>query len=117
MSQLKEWESNDLSLDYEFILKNIEFIYIDQVKNYMLDNKKKHKFLNKLYRDGHLSDTDYDYLMKWYYKRKTYKDTPEEREENRLACEREKQSAINKYNKLKKLITKNNKNNIKYFNE
>ncbi len=33
MSQLKEWESNTLSLDYEFILKDIEFIYIDQVKN------------------------------------------------------------------------------------
>ena len=106
MSQLKEWESNDLSLDYEFILKNIEFIYIDQVKNYMLDNKKKHKFLNKLYRDGHLSDTDYDYLMKWYYKRKTYKDTPEEREKIRLASERHHQQMLEQYQELMKIINK-----------
>jgi hypothetical protein len=50
MSQLKEWESNDLSLDYEFILKDIEFIYLVQIKNYMLDNKKKHKILNRSQR-------------------------------------------------------------------
>jgi hypothetical protein len=106
MSQLKEWESNDLSLDYEFILKNIEFIYIDQVKNYMLDNKKKHKFLNKLYRDGHLSDTDYDYLMKWYYKRKTYKGTPEEREKTKLFFDKLEKEELQKYNQ----IIKNNSN-------
>ena len=104
MSQLKEWESNTLSLDYEFILKDIEFIYIDQVKNYMLDNKKKHKFLNKLYRDGHLSDTDYDYLMKWYYKRKTYKDTPEEREKTKLFFDKLEKEELQKYNQIIKLI-------------
>ena len=104
MSKLKEWESDNLSLDYEFILKDIEFIYLNQVKNYMLDNNKKHKFLNKIYKDGHLSDTDYDYLMRWYYKRKTYKDTPEEREENRLACERQQQQMIEQYQELMKII-------------
>jgi hypothetical protein len=62
MSQLKEWESNDLSLDYEFILKDIEFIYIDQVKNYILDNKKKHKFINKLYNNG---QTFMSYIIKY----------------------------------------------------
>jgi hypothetical protein len=72
---LKVWESNDFMLDDDLIIGDLIFNYVDEVKIYILKNKFNHKFLNKLNDTDKLSNNDYQYLMNWYYKRKTYVDT------------------------------------------
>ena len=101
---LKEWESNDLMLDNYLTIGNITFKYINEVKLYILKNNKNHKFLNKLIDSMKISDTDYDYLMRWYYDRKTHVDTPEEKEKNRIFFEKRKKEEHEKYNQIIELM-------------
>jgi hypothetical protein len=108
---LKEWESDDFMLDNSFMIRDKLFKYIDEVKIYMIENKKNHKFLNRLNDKDKISDTDYDYLMRWYYDRKTYKEpTPEEIEASRILHEKRDKESKEKYQKLLDLIKKNNIN-------
>jgi hypothetical protein len=104
---LKEWESNDFMLDDSFMIGDKLFRYIDEVKIYMIEKKKNHKFLNKLNDNDKISDTDYDYLMRWYYDRKTYKEpTLEDLEAARFYLEEREKEIDESYQKTLELLKK-----------
>jgi hypothetical protein len=106
---LKSWESDDLTLDDDLIINDIIFKTLNEVKIYMIENKKNHKFLNKLNDKDKISDNDYHYLMRWYYKRKTYKElTYEEIEANNRLYEKRQKEDLEKYQKLLELLEKKN---------
>ena len=106
--ELAEWELlDDMMLNDDIILEDgIIFLYFNEIKLHIVKNKLKHKFLNKLYDEFKLDQNDYDYLMKWYYKRKRYVDTPETREESRLLYEIRKKESEEKYQRILKLMKK-----------
>jgi hypothetical protein len=101
---LKDWESNDFMLDDDLIIGDLIFNYVDEVKIYILKNKFNHNFLNKLNDIDKLSNNDYQYLMNWYYKRKTHVDTPEKREAIRVFFEQCEKEEYEKYQKNLELM-------------
>lgn len=103
---LKDWESNDFMLDDDLIFDDHLFKYVNEVKIFILKNKLNHKFLNKLCDTSKISDNDYHYLMDWYYTRKTYIDTPETREEDRIFFEQREKEAYEMYQETLKLLEK-----------
>lgn len=106
-TELAEWESDDMMLNYDLIIDDdTVFLYFNELKLYILKNNLKHKFLTQLYDEFKLDENDYDYLMKWYYKRKRYIDTPETREQNRIFLEKRKQEDDELYQEILKLINK-----------
>lgn len=103
---LKDWESNDFMLDDDLIIGDLIFNYVDEVKIYILKNKFNHKFLNKLNDTGKLRDNDYQYLMNWYYERKTHVDTPEKREAIRVFFEQREKEEYEEIQKILELMKK-----------
>jgi len=104
---LKDWESNNFMLDDSFMIGNERFRYIDEVKIYIIEKKKSHKFLNRLNDTDKISDTNYDYLMRWYYDRKTYKEpTLEDLESARLYLEEREKESNEKYQRILELLKK-----------
>jgi len=81
------------------------FRYIDEVKIYIIEKKKTHKFLKRLNDTDKISDTDYDYLMRWYYERKTYKEpTTEDLETTGLYLEEREKESNEKYQRILELL-------------
>lgn len=103
---LKNWESNDFMLDENLIFNNIKFSFMNEVKLYMLTENKNHKFLNKLWDTSKLSDTDYDCLIRWYYDKKTYIDTPAKIKEDVAFIEQRKIEELEKYQNTLELMKK-----------
>jgi hypothetical protein len=107
-TELAEWELLDnMMLNDDIILEDgTTFLYFNEIKLHIAKNKLKHKFLNNLYDEFKLDEADYDYLMKWYYKRKRYVDTPETREQNRLFLEQRKKEDDEQYQEILELMKK-----------
>lgn len=103
--ELAKWEICDYALDGDFLkFDDEELKTVSDVKIYMLKNKLKSKFLNKLYYEDYLiHENDYFHLMQWYYFRKSYKTTPEE---SAKFFKEEEEKNLKKYKKLLKKISK-----------
>jgi len=102
--ELSDWEKSDLWLDKDFTHKKKLFKYVDDVKIYMLKNNLDNNFLNKLWDASRISDNDYHFIIDWYYTRKTYIDTPEEREKERLMFEEWEADNKKKYQEILELL-------------
>lgn len=67
-------------LDEPIILEGKEYTKIDDIKRYILFNKKKSKFLVQLYEEELLTESDYWHLREWYYKKKIFNTSEEDNE-------------------------------------